>query len=105
MPLPCPFETLGGLVVRGQEPSDVGAAMREVSRDLRSGVDAVSTPESRCVSITKCSQRFFMRQCCWTGTLGVASVSQFTKAAKAGHKASVGRGPVARAPGSYSAGQ
>src|SRR5262247_3698092 len=105
MPLPCPFETLGGLVVRGKEPSDVGAAMCEVSRDLRSGVDAVSTPESRCVSITSCSHRFFMRKGCWTGKLGVASVSQFTKAEKAGHKAPVGRGPAARAPGSYGAGQ
>src|SRR5262245_1262750 len=105
MPLPCPFETLGSLVVRGQEQSAGGAAMREVSRDLRSGVYAVATPESRCVSITSCSHRFFLRKCCWTGKLGVASVSQFTKAEKAGHTAPVGRGPVARAPGSYGAGQ
>ena len=67
--------------------------------------EAWTRPESRFVRITSCSHRFFMRKCCWTGKSGVISVSQLTKAEKAGHKAPVGRGPAARAPGSYGAGQ
>src|SRR5438445_13196626 len=60
---------------------------------------------ARCVRITSCSHRFFMRKCCWPGKSGVASVSQLTKAEKADHKAPVGRGPAARATGSCGAGQ